>query len=125
MAKSDKVVDLRSKMRGMTIGKPSGDKPMVVTVEDVDFEVRRLSYADRRELTNKAAKFDMDSGKVDKFDQVVYEIGLLLACVYVPGTDERVFEKGDVETMRNQRLDADHWMQKLLDACLEMNKAGN
>lgn len=126
--KDEKVVDLRQRMRQATVTSAAEPARDIVEIGDLEFEVRSLSYKDKKAV-NKAAtttSFDAKSGKADvQFDQEEYELEMLIRSVFVPDTDERVFEPHDKDNLRGQFVGKDHWMQKLMDAASEINSTGN
>lgn len=119
----------KSKLRALTVGKRSKADPRTVECEiegeTVAFDVYPLTYGERKKVHQKATKtgYDEQGNTSVEFDQTTYELELLVRCTHVPGSDERVFERGDIEDLMNQHIGPGHWMTTLISAAQEMNRA--
>ncbi len=98
---------VRDKLRSKALG-GQRSAPILVEWEGETFEVRRPSIA-QRGLIQQAAKIEVEKGadgkaKVGKMDFGLLQAHALIQLTYVPGTEERVFESADVDSLRNQEV---------------------
>jgi hypothetical protein len=120
-----------AKIRAATIGaRPVFRSTIVEVAPEVEVEVRSLSRGAKDEVDKRARKISYkqtgDGVDVDvDFDFNVYQYEILLASCFVPGTDEPVFSRQDIDEFKHQPADRNHWSTRLLEAAVELNKAGN
>lgn len=86
----------RDAIRKATIGAKKNFKSEVVEFSGVEVEIRQPSHKRRRELLKKARD---KNGDVDPLDFLVWAT---IENVFVPGTDETVFEEGDYDQLIEQ-----------------------
>ena len=89
----------RDALRGATVGSPSKFKKKLVKYGEFEFEVRELSPADR-EAVRRASQGQVlthkDGSQELVLDQAKYTAHLIVRSVFVPGTEEKVFDNGDI-----------------------------
>jgi hypothetical protein len=101
----------RDKLRAKSVGAAKRFRKEVVTVDGDDFEVRQLSVRDRMDVYNRATKNGV-------LDPLQFQIWAVISTVYVPGTDERVFEDTDYESLVKQPTGS--FVDKLSEAAVNM-----
>ncbi len=78
-------------------------KRITVVFEDQEYEVRAPSVRARSKILTAAGLVDTDDqkgkGKKTQADAGKMQVCAVIACTFAPGTDERVFEDADVETL--------------------------
>lgn len=87
---------LRDIIRSATVGSKKKYRTEIVELDGVKLEVRQLSLSDRREYIEKS--IDTQTKQADLLKLQIYAI---LSSCYVPGTDERVFDETDFNTISN------------------------
>lgn len=87
---------VREKIREATVGSKKRFSSESVTFNGINIEVRQLSLVDRRDYMTQA--IDTQTKQVDMLKLQVYSI---IASCYVPGTDEKVFEDTDFNSISN------------------------
>lgn len=83
----------RDAIREATVGSQPNFKSETVEYNGVEVEIRQPSYKDRKNLVNKCRDKD---GNLDTLDFTVWAV---IYNTFVPGTNDRVFEKGDYEKL--------------------------
>lgn len=91
--------DIRSKLRAVTLGAPAVRASVLVEWGGEKLEVRRPTLAQQRAIDQAS------TDKKGKKDNMRALILALIQCVYVPGTDEQVFERADVDALEAQSDD--------------------
>lgn len=86
----------RDAIRKATIGQKKNFKSEVVEFNGVEVEIRQPSHKRRRELLKKARDKD---GNVDPLDFLVWAT---IENVFVPDSDETVFEPADYDQLIEQ-----------------------
>ena len=86
----------RDAIRKATLGAKKNFKTEVVAFNGVEVEIRQPSHKARKNLIKKVRD---DQGNVDPFDFVVWAT---IENVYVPGTDEKVFDPEDYDMLMEQ-----------------------
>jgi len=86
----------RDKLRQLTVGAKKNFRKEIVKYDGEDFELRQPSVADRDELMEQC------QGEDGKLRMTEFITWTLINNCYVPGTDERVFGKGDYEALKSQ-----------------------
>lgn len=127
----------RNKIRAATVGKNVELPSKQVEIEEgVFIEVRGLTFAEAIEVKKGLTEYvpEGDLSKAEAFkqgafdievDEVALNIRYALMCCYAPGTDDKVFEQGDIEQLKVQPAADDHWLSRVLDAVNDLNSAGN
>lgn len=87
----------RDALREVTIGSNKNFKKEIVEVNGKELEVRQPSVADRDKLIERCKPAGSDD--ISWTDFMIWNV---ILNTYVPGTNERVFEDGDYESLRNQ-----------------------
>lgn len=117
----------RNEIRKALLGSPVklARTPITVNIlgEDVAIEVLQPTWAQRKRIIDAGTQITVQDSKKpgEQADVKVHMDSLgtaLLAVVelcVVPGTDERVFEKADLEAL--QERDAGGWLDELVTAC--------
>lgn len=106
--------DARGTVRGVMLGTASDSESVVVEHKGQKVEVRAPTLAQQK----KAIKAATDkNGEIDNFEVAVLQI---IACTYVAGTDERVFEIADKEALLNMPAGANSLVAKLANALKEI-----
>jgi len=86
----------RDKIRAATLGKSKSLGSETVTVNGTQIELRQPTVKVRNDLLQAAKTED---GDVDFNDFLLRGV---IQCAYVPGTNERVYEDADYETLAGQ-----------------------
>lgn len=102
----------RDKLRAKTVGAKRVFKNEIVTIDGAEFEVRQLSIRARNAVFQKARS---DSGDIMTLEWMVW---LVIESVYVPGTDELVFEPEDYDTLVAQPPGS--FIDKLTDIAMDL-----
>lgn len=96
---------IRDEIRAATLGAAPQFKNKLVCVNGQQIEVRQPSIGDRQEIARKSV--EVKAGAAGQ--EPVYAVnGLemrlqgIIACCYVPGTNERVFDGTDYDVLRAQ-----------------------
>lgn len=84
---------IRDQIRAATLGKKTQFKTKEFVYEGITVEFRQPNLKDRQLLINKSKTKD------GEFDFVEFLVWSVISNTYVPGTDERVFENSDYESM--------------------------
>lgn len=84
---------IRDQIRAATLGKKTQFKSKEFDYDGIKVEFRQPNLKDRQMLINKAKSKDGD------FDFVEFLVWSVISNTYVPGTDERVFEAADYDSM--------------------------
>lgn len=74
-------------------------KRVTVVFEDQEYEVRAPSVRARAKILDRAGLTETDEKKKNKADAGKMQVLCVIACTFAPGTDERVFEDADLETL--------------------------
>ena len=106
---------LRDHLRAMTVGRPCDFGGVIVEIEGQKFEVRKPSLRERDQII-KESGMQGAKGKHD-VDTSMLQVTCVIALTYVPGTDEKVFELADMDTLLNQP--AGGWIDDLATACMK------
>ena len=94
----------RSALREATVGTPSVFKNKLVKYNELEFEVREISPGVREQVRRKAENQVLTKKNGDQefiLDAAKYTAHLIVMSTYVPGTQELVFEAGDVKAILN------------------------
>jgi len=70
----------------------------LVELNDREFEVRGPTVGQRQAIQNAAMTLDMATQQAN-IDPVKLQVEAMMELVFVPGTDERVFEEADRDTI--------------------------
>lgn len=91
---------LRDGLRAAGLKSREGKK-VIVTFEDQEYEVRAPSVRARSKILAAAGVVSADDDKKKKKDPDAgkMQVACVIACTFAPGTDERVFEDADLETL--------------------------
>jgi hypothetical protein len=101
------LVSLRDKLRSATLGAPAVHESETVDWGGEKYEVRRLTLAQQRAVDTQS------TDKKGKRDNIRAGVLSIVGSVYVPGTDERVFEAGDVAAL--EALEDGGFLRALMD----------
>ena len=77
-------------------------KSQIVNFEGVDYEVRAPSVRARARILERGGvleEVDSKGKKAKSKDVGALSIAAVIACTFVPGTDERVFDDGDFDSL--------------------------
>ena len=96
---STDIKELRNQMRSATLGSAVFKKE-VIEFNDFEFEVRELS-AGAKEKVRKLAGIKIDKDGNIELDQSRYTANAIVASVFIPGTDQKVFDVTDIEAICN------------------------
>ncbi len=88
-----KQQSLRDQLRAVTVGSKNVFKSKVLEHRGLKFEIRQPSIAGRKELRKKLID---EEGSFDVFDALVW---MVILYTFVPGTNERVFDEEDYDTL--------------------------
>ena len=96
---------IRDEIRAATLGAAPQFKSRIVEANGQKSGVRKPSIGDRQEIARKSVEVKAAAGGQDP----VYAVnGLemrlqgIIACCYVPGTGERIFDAADYDVLRSQ-----------------------
>jgi len=92
--------DLKSKIRAKTIGSRKAFKYKIVEFEDVEIEIREPSVKVWGQILKSVMGMEGDN-TAGKMEYDKYLIWSVIHCAFVPGTDEKVFEDTDYETLES------------------------
>lgn len=109
--------ELRNKLRAVTLGAPAVRAGVTVEWAGERMELRRPTLAQQRAIDTAS------TDKKGRKDGMRALILALIQCVYVPGTDEPVFERGDVEALEAQSEDG--FIGALMKGLRELAKLGS
>lgn len=84
---------LRDQMRAATLGSKNVFKSEILTHKGLKFEIRQPSIRGRQELRKRLID---QEGTFDVFDALVW---MVILYTFVPGTNERVFDEEDYDTI--------------------------
>lgn len=76
----------------------SSFKKKTIEYNGVEIEVRQPSIAVRNEITDRCFE---SLGEARKFNTHTYQVSMIIELCYVPGTNEKIFEKTDFEAISN------------------------
>lgn len=85
----------RDKLRSKTVGKAKNFRSKIETIDGDEYEVRQLSVKDRMTVYNKATKNGV-------LDPLQFQIWAVISTCFVPGTNEKLFDDTDYESLINQ-----------------------
>lgn len=111
-------MSLRDDLRSATLGQAPKFKSKIVEVEGLAVEVRAPSIREREAIIKSANIKPTADGKVADIDTGRTSAILVVALTYVPGTTEKVYEAGDVETL--QEYPSGSWVDTLARECMQM-----
>jgi hypothetical protein len=86
----------KDRLRAATLGAPAIRDSKIVAWNGENFELRRPTLKQQREIDR------LSRDKKGKRDDLKATLLGLAECVYVPGTEERVFNPADVEAMTDR-----------------------
>lgn len=91
----------RKEIRSLTIGAKKVFKSKLIKYEGIEIEIREPSVKVWGELLRNVTNIgDVEEGeKASRADTDKYLIWSVICCSYVPGTDERVFEDTDYDSL--------------------------
>ena len=96
-------MELRNKLRAVTIGAVKKPRSKVLEINGEKLEVRQPTIKQRDDLRSKCIdRIPLDNGDFEmKLDSIAYQIWGVILFTYIPGTNERVFENADFDLMAN------------------------
>ena len=103
------------KLRAKTLGKSKSFKKELIEIEGEKFELRQPTVRQRGEIRKRCTSID---GKNFDFDMFEFMIQCVIACTYVPDTDEKVFSDEDYQAL--QELPAGGWLDDLSEKAIEL-----
>lgn len=87
-------------IRAATLGAPRQFKNKIVDVCGVSVEVRQCTVGEREEMVKRARVETVEGGeKSFQTDLAQFRRQAVIACCYVPGTDEKVFTPEDADAL--------------------------
>lgn len=91
----------RDKIRAATVGAEKNFTKNIVDYNGIKIEIRQPSIGGRAEIMRKCKTTfkDMDGEERETFDMWEFLTMAVIYCSYVPGTEEKVFEEGDYESI--------------------------
>lgn len=120
-------MSIRNKLRQATLGKKGKSLTYELDLdgEKIELEVREMSFGAKLKLHSQEWDGEQPKDAPQDDAQKEYEISdedrvllMVVASCYVPGTEELVFERSDVELMRNAY---GSWVQDLTLLMYEAN----
>lgn len=106
--------DKRARLRQATLGTQFNQKTVLVEANGEQLEVRKLTIAQTKYIQRTAVKRDGSP------DEIRMGLLTLIYSVYVPGTNERVYDEKDEQELGGKSVD--DWMERLFDAVAAVNK---
>jgi hypothetical protein len=100
----------KDKIRAATVGSKRQFRSEVAIVNGVEIELRQPSIRVRKEIVALSKNED---GQVEMLE---FLQRALIECAYVPGTDERIFDETDYDTINEHPTGG--WVDKLTDKLL-------
>ena len=88
--------ELRDVIRSATVGSKKQFRKKTVKIEHIEIEVRQLTLEESD--NNVMEAIDMTTQKVDALK---LKLKSVIASCYVPGTNERVFEDTDYDSLKS------------------------
>jgi hypothetical protein len=85
----------RDALRAATVGAKKQFRTKIEVINGEEFEVRQLSVKDRMDVYNKATKNGV-------LDPLQFQIWAVISTVYVPGTNEKLYDETDYEGLVTQ-----------------------
>jgi hypothetical protein len=101
----------RDALRAKTVGSAKQFRSEIVTVGGEEIEVRQLSVRDRLDVYNRSTKNGV-------LDPLQFQIWAVISTAFVPGTNERLFEDGDYDSLVDQPTG--NFIDKLSEAAINM-----
>lgn len=95
----DQTKERINKLRSATLGSPAVSARAIVHWAGEEFEVRRPTLKQSREIQERSKRKD---GSQDELSAMVNGI---VACTYAPGTNERVFSMADADAIMDRGPD--------------------
>ncbi len=92
--------DLKNKIRAKTIGSTKVFKSRIIEFDEMEIEIREPSVKVWGQILKAVTGIEKDntSGKME-YDK--YLIWSVIYCAFVPGTDEKIYEDTDYETLES------------------------
>lgn len=117
------VIEKRNDTRSKVLGGAADAKKILLTINGAEVEVRQPSMASRARIM-RAGTPDAVLGKKRKKGAPVrneildVQIEAVIACTFVPGTNQPVFDAADRKTF--MELPSGSWADKLFEAAMEL-----
>lgn len=112
--------NLKNKLRAATLGKSRGFRKTLVEVAELGddgapliVEVREPNVSQHSRILSDAG---LSGGDVSKLDHARMQVAAVIACSFVPGTDEKVFDETDRAALLE--LPAGGWLAQLAQAAI-------
>jgi hypothetical protein len=115
---------LRNAIRAKALASPRQRRferfTIAVNGEPLELEARAPTLAEKETIREAAMKIQIGPDGKPKTEISFMELGVQAAihCIYTPGTDERVFEAADAETIRT--AEAGSWMELITEHALRV-----
>lgn len=106
----------RDALRAKTIGAQKKFSSRLVKIGEDEYEVRSPTVKERGQILDAAGIVE-DGGKV-KPDSAKLLVKAVMACTYVPGTDEKVYDAADEAGLEGQPPGG--WFDELARVAVEM-----
>ena len=97
-------MNAKDKIRAATLGAKSQFKKTIVKYNGIEVEIRQPSIAERSQLQELCTERISNGPNADaliKVNNTAFFVWSVIKHTYVPGTDERVFDDADYETLSN------------------------
>jgi hypothetical protein len=113
---------MRDKIRGLTVGRKKQFKRETVDLGDgVIVEVKQPSVKERSKLVQEAhEQGKLIAGKEQGFDPAVFQVLCIIQLTYEPGTDTRVYERADFDSMMENPTESEGWLDKIGEVAMKM-----
>lgn len=106
----------RDEIRAKTVAAAKKFQSERVTVDGMEVEVRQPTVAERGLILDSAGSIDPENPKRVKVDIAKLQVNAVIACCYVSGTDEKVFEEADRDSFLAQPASRGGWFDELSTA---------
>jgi len=93
---AERKKSMRDILRAKTVGAKKQFKSEIIEWNGEKFEIREPSVRQRAKILQASGAQSLDPNDIDlaKFQTLA-----VIYCTYIPGTNERVFEEGDLEAL--------------------------
>jgi hypothetical protein len=112
-------MSVRDRIRAKTVGAKGLFRNERVKLDDeIEVEIRQPSVGDRASIVDSAATPDENAPNGVKIDLAKLQVSAVLACAFVPDTDEKAFEEADRPRML--AAPAGGWFDDLAKVAMRM-----
>jgi hypothetical protein len=111
-------MSIRDQIRAKTVAKQKNFKHEIVKFDDIDVEIRQPTVGDRASIIDSAATPDEKAPNGVRVDLAKLQVSAVLACAFVPGSDEKAYDEADRPSML--AAPAGGWFDDLAKVAMRM-----